>query len=239
MSIDLTISNAGINRVTNVKFLGLHLHENLDWEMHACKLVKELSAKCYQLRSLRGTLDMATLRTVYFAHAASRMRYCIALWGCSRHADDVFKAQKRIIRAMTGAFPLDSCRPLFKRLRILPVCCLYILDVLVYAFGNRHRYSFNQDMHSHNTRCRGNIRLPFPTCEKFRASPEYVGSSLLNGLPLQMRNCETVKQFKKQLLSLLTNECFYSIDEFVEFLSAGGVYQFLNLRVFFLLLFVY
>lgn len=173
------------------------------------------------MRSLRGALDISTLRTVYFAYAASRIRYCIALWGCSHLAEDVLKAQKRVIRAMTGAAYLDSCRPLFKQLRILPVPCLYIFDVLVHAFNNRLNYFLCHDLHSHNTRGNNNIRLPLPTCERFRTSPDYMGPALYNRLPPVMKDIRVLSQFKTAALNLLLDKAFYSLGEFTDFLNTG------------------
>jgi hypothetical protein len=48
------------------------------------------------------------------------------VWGNSSHSENIFKFQKRIIGIIMGAKPRDSCRELFKILKILSLTCPYI-----------------------------------------------------------------------------------------------------------------
>lgn len=195
MSVALQVGGEVINRVSCCKFLGLHIQETLQWNIHATKLVKILNSVSYQIRNLRGTVELPVLRTVYFAYGASRLRYGIALWGCAPDAEAVFRAQKRIVRAIAGVSSRESCRHLFRRFRLLPLRCVYLLEVLLYAFRNRHSFTYMHELHAYNTR-HNNIQLPFPRTERFKESPEYMGCYLYSRLPLRIRQSDREEVFK-------------------------------------------
>jgi hypothetical protein len=48
------------------------------------------------------------------------MTYGIIFWGYSKCSVKVVMMQKRMIRIMTNLTPRDSCRVMFKELKILP-----------------------------------------------------------------------------------------------------------------------
>jgi hypothetical protein len=67
--------------------------------------------------------------------------------GSLTHAKIIFKIQKRIIRIITNSHNVDSCRNLFKELRILPLQSQYIFLILpaalgpgVYSASNRNEF---------------------------------------------------------------------------------------------------
>jgi hypothetical protein len=56
------------------------------------------------------------------------------------------------IRIITGSKNRDSCRDLFKNLKILPLHSQYILSLLLFVVGNKSMYNLNSDFHNINTR---------------------------------------------------------------------------------------
>ena len=47
-----------------------------------------------------------------------------------------------------------SCRELFKKLRILPMPCLYIMEIIIYIKTNNGGLQQNLSIHQHETRQR-------------------------------------------------------------------------------------
>jgi hypothetical protein len=47
------------------------------------------------------------------------MSYGIMFWGNSFHSSEIFKMQKSVIRVIMGYGYMESCRELFKELKIL------------------------------------------------------------------------------------------------------------------------
>jgi hypothetical protein len=55
---------------------------------------------------------------------------------------------------------MDSCRELFKSMKILPVYSQYIFSLLMYVVNNKHLFKRILEVHNHNTRSAKNFRLP-------------------------------------------------------------------------------
>jgi hypothetical protein len=65
------------------------------------------------------------------------MSYSIIFWGNSSYSAVIFKMQKRVIRIMMGCGSRQSCRELFKELKILPLSSQYTFSLLLFAVNNR------------------------------------------------------------------------------------------------------
>jgi len=70
--------------------------------------------------------NMNTLKSIYYTHFDSLIKYGIIVWGNSSNSAKIFTLQKKIVRIMVGAQPRNSCRSLFKQLEIITVLCQYI-----------------------------------------------------------------------------------------------------------------
>jgi hypothetical protein len=56
------------------------------------------------------------------------------------HSVKIFKIQKNIIRIITGCRSRDSCRDVFKKLKILPLQSQYILSLLLFVVYNKNKF---------------------------------------------------------------------------------------------------
>ena len=88
----------------------------------------------------------------YFAYFHSIMSYGIIFWGNSCYANKIFKLQKGAVRIITGVGIRDSCRELFKNLKILTLVLQYIYSMVVFIIENLHDYICNYDIRKRNTR---------------------------------------------------------------------------------------
>jgi hypothetical protein len=97
------------------------------------------------------------------------MSYGIILWGNSSYSSAMFKMQKRVIRIMMGCGYRESCRELFKELKILPLSSQYTFSLLLFVVNNRDYFVSNSAYHSNNTRQRNYLHLLWVTltmCQK-------------------------------------------------------------------------
>jgi len=124
--ISVSYNNTFILNSSNTKFLGLVTDESLSWKDHITQLIPKLSKACYALRSIRLYMTQDALKTVYYSYLFSLISYGIIFWGNSSYSSHIFQLQKKAVRIITGLKPRDSCRELFKRLRILPLQSQYI-----------------------------------------------------------------------------------------------------------------
>ena len=67
----------------------------------------------------------------------------IIFWGNSVLSHGIFKIQKRVIRLITNSGIKDSCRYLFKELKILPLYSQYLYSLLMFAAINRDLFKAN------------------------------------------------------------------------------------------------
>lgn len=80
----INMNNNIIQVNSNVKFLGIHINEFLDWSGHVDHLQRKLSSTCYAIRIVSKYLNKEALRIMYFSNMESLMRYGIIFWG--RHS---------------------------------------------------------------------------------------------------------------------------------------------------------
>jgi len=65
------------------------------------------------------------------------MSYGIIFLGNSSHSSVIFKIEKRVIRIIIGCGYTESCRELFKELKILPLSLQHIFSLLLFIVYNR------------------------------------------------------------------------------------------------------
>jgi hypothetical protein len=80
------------------------------------------------------------------------MWYGIMFWENSSHIFVIFKMQKRVIKIITGYGYRESCRELFKELKILTHSSQYIFSLLLFIVNNRDYCVSNSEYHNIITR---------------------------------------------------------------------------------------
>jgi hypothetical protein len=73
-------------------------------------------------------------------------------WGISPSSTKVFKLQKKVIRIRTNARSRDSCRDMFKELKMLPFYSQYIYSLLTSVLNNSELFITNSMISNINTR---------------------------------------------------------------------------------------
>jgi hypothetical protein len=161
-NIDFSINYRNVNVIsrTDIKFLGLTSDNFLNWKVHIDNLFSKLSTSAFMIRILKQTLSQDILLMTYFTYFHSIMSYGIIFWGNSSYANKIFKLQKRVKRIITGIRNRDSCRELFKSLKILTLVSQYIFPVVIFIMDNRDDYICNYDVHKRNTRQESNLHQP-------------------------------------------------------------------------------
>ena len=123
-NIALEIDGQMIENVTSFKFLGLNVCADLSFKSHLCQIRQRLSQAIFILRKLAYILPLSCLRTLYYAYFHSHLSYCMIIWFpllTSAERDSLYKMQKRAVRIISGAKPLQHCMPFFKKEDIVTV----------------------------------------------------------------------------------------------------------------------
>jgi hypothetical protein len=169
--------------------LGFNIVNTLSWERHIDRLVPKLNTACYTIRTLKPYLSQETLLMVCYAYFHSVLNFGIIFWGNSFYAISIFRVQKRVLRITTGTGNRNSCRQLFKTLRILPLHSQYIYSLLCFVVNNIDSYQFITDVHNRNTRRGYNLKLYQPSAclTLYQKGTYYMGIRVFNSLHLYIK----------------------------------------------------
>jgi hypothetical protein len=115
--------------LVNFQALGINITSNLRWSTHIQSLSLKWSEVCYIIKSLRDDLSFNILRNIYFAKFQSLVRYGIIFWGGENECSKVLKLQKGVLHIMKGVNRWESCRVIFKELKI----SVYLWGVELFA----------------------------------------------------------------------------------------------------------
>ena len=124
--LDISYANKLIYKFYDTKFLGLYVDSTLSWKNHVEQIIHKLSAACYAMRSVKPFMSQETLKIVYYSYFQSIINCGLIFWGKSLHSALIFNIQKNVIRIITGCGHKDSCRDLFKNLKVLPFQSQYV-----------------------------------------------------------------------------------------------------------------
>jgi hypothetical protein len=155
---------------------------------------------------------------VYYAYFHSIMNYGIIFWGNSSYNINIFRPQKKVIKILTNTINRNSCRQLFKILKIIPFQSQYICSLLCFVVNNiLDQYQFISEVHNRNTRQGSNLYQPSAHLSLCQKGTYYMGTKLFNSLPPQLKHLYIDhKCFKLALKDFLYCHSFYTLEEYFD-----------------------
>ena len=93
IEFSLNLDGKPIPLVTNTKFLGVTIDNNLTWTKHINNIIAKISANKNLIGKSRNLLSTHAKNSVYYAHIYSHLAYAITVWGNS-----VTSKQKKILK---------------------------------------------------------------------------------------------------------------------------------------------
>jgi hypothetical protein len=162
-------------------------------------LCTNLSKVCYIVKMSKNDVSFYVLRNIYFAKFQSLMRYGIILWGGASENTKVLKLQKMVLCLMTNKYKTESCRPIFKELKILTVICLFIFESLCF-FRKYNIYQVNNlNLHNYETRNKDDFHILQCQTSLYKKSVINMSVRLYNCLPVEIKNLNDYNKFKQTL----------------------------------------
>jgi hypothetical protein len=212
--IDVKLNNNIIDTVEETKFLGITLDKFCNWKAHIESIVVRLDRFIYALNRVRQVASSESALMAYHGYVSSVLRYGIILWGNSVDAIRVFKIQKKCIRSICGAEYLDTCKPLFKKLKILPLPCLYVFEMGMFVKKNFHLFAQNKDIRTYRGRKGDDLCIPKQRINLYSKNAYCMSISIYNKFPDCIKIL-TINKFKKALFEFLTDKNYYSVNDFL------------------------
>ena len=221
---ELSIDNVPLEKVTCVKSLGIFIDENLRWQAHIDKLSKTFPSGA--IKRIRDFVPTPTLHCIYNALIQSQFDYCNIVWGnCGKTLfDRLQKLQNRAARVLTFSRYDAYANRLFRQLNWKDLSTQFQIQkaLMVYKslndlvpgylsskFVKRYetRYSLRDSVNK--------VIVPFPRTNFMKNSFSYSGAVLWNCLPCEMREANSLSQFKRlaHLNFWFLNYCVLGIHE--------------------------
>ena len=106
----LYLNGNKIKQVSQVKFLGVTIDENLTWIPHIENLRKKLLSSHGALYRIKDTIPKSLYKTLYHSLFESHLVYCISVWGSISYTlmDKLFTIQKKCVRMLFGNVSVSS-----------------------------------------------------------------------------------------------------------------------------------
>ena len=221
----IILNDVQLERVDNIKFLGVFIQENLLWNTHINHICNRVSKATSVLARLKHYLPKYALKVIYNSLCLSHISYALIVWGAASVSDmgRLQKLHKKGIRHVCNAKYNSHTEPLFKKENILQLSDLFKLQCvkLVYKRTNNTLHCYhasklktNFEITQTNTRKKDDINITKPktTLTKINSLNYKIGSSW-NQLDSEIRIylSKTLQTFtrhvKRCFLSQYQDEC--------------------------------
>ena len=206
-NLEIRLNAEVLSQCSSVLFLGVVIDECLKFDKHIDRTVSKLSKSIGILYKLRSRVPYETLKSVYHSFIETYLNYCSIIFGNAypSHLRSLVVAQKRCVRIIANENQYSHSDPIFSRLKLLKFAEIYKFKLGVYMFCNLHKFSLSSSVHEHSTRfSEGNFLVPFQRLTLTRnQSVLCQAPSNWNTIPNLIKNCETLKSFKRQYKTYL------------------------------------
>ena len=144
-------------------FLGVIIDEKLNWSYHINLVKRKVSKGLGIMHKAKKVLNESTLITLYYSFIYPYLHYGILAWGMTFKCflDPLIKIQKRAVRVIAMATRDAHTNPIFRRLNILNISNIYVLNVMMFMLKYKRRllpnvfegmFVVNNEIHGHYTR---------------------------------------------------------------------------------------
>ena len=208
----ILIDGNPILRVSEIKYLGVIIDENLNWSSHIFELTNKLSKSVYQLARIKNFIDEKCRKAFYFSYIHARLEYGILLFGGTAACQlrPLISLQKRSMKLISSK-KLCNSNSFFKSLNILSFTLLvnFHKAIMIHKSINNMVPTYIQALFSMSSSCQCRLKLPQPRIDIFKyQSISFSAPLFWNNLPTALR-CSippvSLSTFKKKLKSYLLN----------------------------------
>lgn len=205
---NLVVNGINVERVFDIKFLGITIDNRLNFNSHVKVLSRKLSCIIGVMSRMLSFVPPNIIKLLYFSMLYPHIIYGICVWGgCGvTNTNKIKRLQNRAISMFVNKV---TCRfPPLLFTDIYRLRCLCLFHRLVY--GDHNVYFKNKivdlvPVHQHSTRFREGDNLLIPRLSKTVSQRQYLYNTVVNwnSLPLSMKQIADYKYFVAQLKTFL------------------------------------
>lgn len=139
--IKLHLNDKEIERVSEMKFLGVIMDDKLSWKPHIEFIRGKLAKSIGIIYKVGDLLNEKCLLLLYNAMVVPYMTYCVEVWGnvYKTNLDPLVKLQKRVIRIINKAAYLETTNPLFIKSHSLKFADMVYCKILEFIFKVKNK----------------------------------------------------------------------------------------------------
>ena len=205
--VQLQIDGVDVERVYEIKFLGVTIDDKINWKSHIKHVQSKLSRSISVLSKAKQILDHKSLHILYCSLISPYLQYCAEVWGntykCTIQSLSIL--QKRAIRIIHNTGYRDHTNSLFLKSKTLKFTDLVHFQTaqIMYKAKNNLLPSNIQKLFFYRVggyNLRGEFNLKHQrartTLKSFCLSVS--GVRLWNRLGVGLKQCPSMIQFKKR-----------------------------------------
>ena len=196
-----------LERVEKVKYLGLHISQNLNWTNQITQLSNKIRKLIPKLYHLRNTFSIKTLKQIYYAFVHSQLQQNILVWGGTYKSivDPLFKLQKASLKVIYKKKKTFSSQEIFAISDVLSLRNIFFYELIKDMHLKKDQIA--QTDYKHLTRgvTAKNIKTPKFNLSASQRYVKFLGPLVYNKLPSILRTNLNTFQLKKHLKTYLMN----------------------------------
>uniref|UniRef100_A0A3Q3JDA1 Reverse transcriptase domain-containing protein n=1 Tax=Monopterus albus TaxID=43700 RepID=A0A3Q3JDA1_MONAL len=203
--LQLRIGGANIERVYEIKFLGVMVDDRLSWKSHIRHVQHKIAKNISILARVRHMLDVKALRILYCSLILPYLEYGVENWGNTYRSSlqPLYILQKRAIRVVHKMGYRDHTNVVFIRSKLLKFFDLVEYKTAVFMYKARNNLLpggiqklFGEREGGYNLRGHLNLKVHAIRTTKKRFCISISGVKLWNNLTVDMKNSTRIKEFK-------------------------------------------
>ena len=211
----VTCGGALVKRVFSVKYLGVYLDQNLNFREHAATILKKATSKLYFLYRCGASLDTSSRRLLCSALISSGLEYCCSAWYpglLEESKKGLATLQRKMVRFISGMgprehvgdseicslgwLPFPRCVDFFKIMHV------YEVKKAIAPSYICQNFKFVSETHSYGLR-QSSLNFSLAGCTFPPRSFTRSAICLWNSLPIELKETDDHKAFRKRLIDFL------------------------------------
>ena len=215
-TIDIIIDDKQIEQVSSIIFLGVHIHEHLDWKPHINSVSLKMSKSIGLINKITSLISATARWLLYCTLVLPYIQYFNIIWAktYSTNLEKIFKLQKRMIRIIANVGFRDHTKTLFFKLKLLTVYDInryktgsFIFRCINYPYTLppifQTNFVHNEEIHNYNTRTAGKLHVNQVRTTTRKMTLRQSGTLFWNSLDDTITHSKTLKLFQNKLKHLL------------------------------------
>ena len=205
--IKIKIDGVEIERVKEIKFLGVTIDEKLNWKSHIKHVQSKVSRSIAVINKAKRILDKKSLHTLYCSLVLPYFQYCIEVWGNNYKTslNAITCLQKRAIRIINNVGYLEHTNSLFLQSKLLKFADIVQYQTAQIMFKAKNlllpkniQKLFEEQEGDHYLRSKeqGNIKVHYRRTTGRSLFITNSGVELWNSLTVELKRCVNMKHFK-------------------------------------------